>query len=279
MVITKSRAETLNLASIPVVILVGGLGTRAREVTKGLIPKHLIQLTENWTIIDFVCVKLQEAGFRQFVFCVGYRKKQIINHITRGNWIIKKGAIFSFLSEEKSLGPGGAVYQALRNCQFDNPATILSGDMFIPWSNLEEMNKFHLLGNSDITFGLTSKITKRTTDVGKILIDRSTRKLIKCYGRNEEVIAVPQNAIQLTSAGTCVLNPERYIDICRAFLTEHNLPDDSPISIRDDLLPWIEKKDYFTVRGFDLGGEALDIGTAEKVAYARANWKNYMVTV
>lgn len=224
-------------------------------------------------------MKLQEVGFRQFVFCVGHRKKQIIDHIAMGNWIIKKGTTFSFSSEEKPLGPDGAVYQALGNYQFDNPVAVLSGDMFIPWSSLEEMNRFHLLGNSDITFGLTSKITKLTTDIGKILIDRDTRKLIKCYGRNEEVIAMPKNAIQLTSAGTCVLNPKRYIKICRAFLTEHNLPDDSLISIRDDLLSWIEKKDSFIVRGFDLKGEALDIGTAEKVAYARANWKNYMVAV
>lgn len=268
--------ERIDLSRVPLIIPVGGLSTRAREITKDLIPKHLIHLNENFTILDFVCMKLQEVGFREFVFCVGYYKDQIIEHISKRRWILDEvNTRFSFSLETKPLGPDGATYHELKGKNYLNPVTIMPGDMFLPWHRLEAINRFHLTNGADITFGLTSVVTERTTDVGKILIEVDTNRLLKCYRRDEETKDVPANAIRLTSAGICVLNPQRYIQICEAYLGEYNLPDDSSISIRDNLLPWIGERSDYMVKGFDLEGEALDLGTSQNIKYGLENWMQY----
>lgn len=267
--------ERIDLSRVPMIIPVGGLGLRAREVTRDLIPKHLIQLSKDLTILDLVCIKLQEVGFREFVFCVAYRKDQILEHLSQQKWVIDGDTRFDFLVDKKPLGPDGAIYQALRDRSYTNPVTIVPGDMFLPWESLEFINRFHSTSGADITIGLTSVTTERTTDIGRILVNQDTNKLLRCFGRDEAIGHVPENAIRLTSAGMFVVNPLEYISIYDAYNDENCLNGDKQISMRDDLLPWMEQKGGYVVKGFDLKGEVLDLGTPRNIHYGLENWTRY----
>lgn len=62
-------------ADIPVVILCGGMGTRLREASEKL-PKPLVDIGGR-PILWHIMKLYGEAGFRQFVLCLGYKGAQI----------------------------------------------------------------------------------------------------------------------------------------------------------------------------------------------------------
>lgn len=57
-----------SLQDVHVILPVGGLATRALEVTEDKIPKHLIQLKNGKTVLGRVLHGLQSEGYKKFVF-------------------------------------------------------------------------------------------------------------------------------------------------------------------------------------------------------------------
>lgn len=268
--------EQLNPADIPVILPVGGLGTRAIEITKDLIPKHLIHLDRGLTILDLVCMKLQEVGFRNFLFCVAHHSEQIITHLSRKRWITHQGETkFEFAYDPKPLGADGAIYHAVKSRNFINPVLVMPGDMFLPWWSFGDMNAYHVISGSDITIGVTSVVSERTTDVGNIIVDSETNKIVKTLKRGDNTNDIPQGGVRLTSAGMFVLNPRIYMQIYEGFSTENGISEGTQVRMRDDLLPWMDAKGIYSIRGYDLKGEVLDLGTPDNILYGLQNWQRY----
>lgn len=65
-------------ASIPVVILAGGLGTRLREETE-FKPKPMVEIGER-PIIWHIMKHYTQYGYRKFVICLGYKGEMILNY-------------------------------------------------------------------------------------------------------------------------------------------------------------------------------------------------------
>lgn len=268
--------EDFDLSNSTVIVQVAGPGKRAIDITNAETSKHLIQLNANLTILDFVCIKLQEAGFRNFIFCLGYYKEQVKEHIYRQEWIAKGNSLkFSLSIEYKPLGPYGGVYHALKQMDLSHHVVVMPADLFLPWQCFKDIYQFHLLNNSDMTIALTSVVTERTAEAGKITIDRATNRLIRCYKRDEQVNDIPIDAIQLSSAGMTVINPTKFIQMCENFFIENNISNESYLSLRDHILPWIEHKSNYKVTGYDIKGEALDLGTPQNIKYAKENWEKF----
>tara|TARA_B100000963_G_scaffold41570_1_gene30948 strand:+ start:39702 stop:40409 length:708 start_codon:yes stop_codon:yes gene_type:complete len=66
------------MKNLPLVILAGGLGTRLSELTKK-IPKPLIKIG-NKPIIHHIIDHYAYYGVREFIICVGYKKKKFLNY-------------------------------------------------------------------------------------------------------------------------------------------------------------------------------------------------------
>ena len=279
-----SRALELNLSFTPenqapetttVIMPIGGLATRAREVTQDLIPKHLILLGDGRPVLDHVLRGLQNVGFKNFVFCVGQHKDKIIDFVNSGKWNIAD-ANYHFSEEEELLGPDGAVRHAINNLDIQGRAMIVPGDIMLPWRGLARMVDFHSRNGAGMTFGVTSHITERTTDIGKMVVEEDTGRLIWCYPREEQNPTGDRlRSRGLTSAASMVVSVSQYKEVIDAYTSECAAHGTKKISFRDEIAPWLIRNGEHQVYAFDVRGEVLDLGTPSTIAYGIEHWQNY----
>jgi NDP-sugar pyrophosphorylase family protein len=270
-----SQSELPPLSDTIVLMPIGGEATRAREVTKDKIPKHLIELSNGQPILEFVLHGLQRAGFRRFIFCAGKHKEKIIDHIATEEWVKNKDISYDFSVEEEPLGVDGAVMHAIESLNLKGQGMIIPGDILLPWNKLAAMNERHSHRRADVTLGVTSYITSRTTDVGRLVVEDKTDRLLWCYGRAEEPAEERLGSKRLTSAAATVISIARYVGICEAYRFSNPEHSNAPLSFRDHVAGWAARMPQFDIQAFDLCGEILDLGTPSNIYYGQNNWSQY----
>lgn len=99
--------------NIQVVVMMGGLGTRLKEYTADC-PKPLVDVNGR-AFFDYEFSLLLQAGFRKFLFCVGYRADMIMDHYGDGSeyGVRIDYSVDDIGPESKLLGTGGAIRKAL----------------------------------------------------------------------------------------------------------------------------------------------------------------------
>lgn len=88
----------------PVVIMAGGLGSRLGELTKD-IPKPMLTIG-NRPMLQHLVEQLSEQGFREFIFCVNYKKHIIKDYFGDGE---KLNVKIKYIEENNRLGTAGAL--------------------------------------------------------------------------------------------------------------------------------------------------------------------------
>lgn len=98
----------VDIASVPVAVLAGGLATRLRPVT-ATIPKSLVEVAGR-PFIDHQLALLHRAGVRRVVLCLGYLGEMVQEHLGDGS---AHGMMVSYSYDGPRLrGTGGALRQA-----------------------------------------------------------------------------------------------------------------------------------------------------------------------
>lgn len=114
-----------NLEDIQVVVLMGGLGTRLKEFTKEC-PKPLVQVCDK-PFFDYSLELLKKAGFKKYLFLIGYRAEMIEEYYGDGS---SQGITIDYCYDgEKLLGTGGAVRRAYDKLEDD--FLLMYGDSFM----------------------------------------------------------------------------------------------------------------------------------------------------
>lgn len=259
---------------VTVILPIAGKATRAREVTRDEMPKHLIRLGNGRPILDIICGHLQDSGFRKFVFGVSFLKEQLIDHITTGTWITSSDTTYAFSKEDEPRGTEHTILHAIGSLGLKGQATIIPGDIMVPWESLATLNRNHRQRGADVTLGLTSYLTDRTTDIGKMIVEEGTDRLLWCYGRTEQPPEPLSGSRNLTSGAVTVVSIERYTEMCDTYVRTH--PNGAAdLSLRDNVLSWALQGGDFSVQGYDMGGEVLDLGTPANIHHGQANWACY----
>lgn len=266
--------SSFELRDVTVLMPIGGLATRAAGVTKDQIPKHLIQLGNGRAVLDVICERLQGVGFRQFVFCVGHHKRKIMEHIGQEKWIHADDTAYRFSEERVPLGVDGAVVNAIQGLEIEGQGMIIPGDLLLSWEGLTKLNRQHAASGADVTLGVTSHITERTTDVGKIIAEEATNRLLWCYGRADEGGGDMAGALPLTSVGANVVSTARYVELCDTYLSSN--PTAKTLGLRDQVAGWAIRAGGFEMQACDIGGEILDLGTPVNIQYGQENWSDYV---
>jgi len=267
--------STFKLGDVWVVMPLGGRATRAKEVTKDAVPKHLLRLDNGETILSTVCRELQRVGFRRFVFCVGYLRDQIVDHIQDESWIWKDGVSYLFSEEDRPLGPDGAVLAAIKHWQLTGQAMMIPGDILLPWDEVANMHVAHSQRPPGVTSAVTSHEKRRMGELGRFVIETSTSRLRHVYGRGESVPPVESDELALTSAGALALSVDYFVEVCEAYAEAH--PGESrPFGMRDHVFPWAIEHGGFNLYGHDLQGEILDLGTPDDISFGQRNWRRYV---
>ncbi len=106
------------------IILVGGMGTRLREVVKD-VPKPMADINGK-PFLAYLMENMVHFGCEEFILCVGY-KREIIMDYFKDNFM---GVPVKYSVEEELLGTGGAIKQAFELFDVDR-AIILNGDTFV----------------------------------------------------------------------------------------------------------------------------------------------------
>jgi dTDP-glucose pyrophosphorylase len=106
----------------PVVLMLGGLGTRLRPLTQ-TVPKPMLKVG-NRPILEHILETLVSQGFTEFYFCINYLGNMIRAHFGDGtNWGVK----IHYVEEQQRMGTAGALSLLPHTMQM--PFLVMNGDL------------------------------------------------------------------------------------------------------------------------------------------------------
>lgn len=128
------------------IILAGGLGTRLRSVVKDL-PKPMADICGR-PFLSYLMDHLSAAGVDRALLSVGYRHEAVMGYFGHRY----KDMPVEYVIEEKPLGTGGAIREALKSAG-EGDFLVLNGDTFFNLS-IEGLFRAHLEKRPALTLSL-----------------------------------------------------------------------------------------------------------------------------
>src|SRR6202011_4931751 len=107
------------------VVLAAGRGTRMRELTLSM-PKPMIEICGK-PVLSYILEGLRDAGVRQTLIVVGYRKEVVVDHFGNGSAI---GIEIVYREQIRQDGTGKVVELAKEFCGSD-PFILSYGDILV----------------------------------------------------------------------------------------------------------------------------------------------------
>lgn len=127
----------------PVVLMVGGLGTRLRPLTDH-IPKPMLKVGGK-PILETIIEGFKQYGYTNFVLSVNYKKEIIQNYFQNGEAL---GVNITYVEETKRMGTAGAL--SLLKAKPTRPFFVMNGDL-LTQVNFDQLMEFHNEHNSMAT--------------------------------------------------------------------------------------------------------------------------------
>ena len=215
-----------------VMILAAGYGKRLAPITDTL-PKPLIKVGK-MSLIDRNINYLVHSGFHEIIINVSHHAEQIINHVNDNFPELN----ISFSIEDKPLGTGGGVYNALEKIG-DNP---------------------FLLTNADILHHINlKKLPKDVKAAHLVGINNPNHNPQGDFSIKDNIVEVHDNKNDQTWTGVSIINPAIFKD---------NQFDESIFDLWDSVLPnYIEQR---AVTGEVTTEPWIDVGTHERLKLANS---------
>ncbi|WP_373018331.1 nucleotidyltransferase family protein [Thiomicrorhabdus sp.] len=127
----------------PVVLMLGGLGTRLRPLTES-VPKPMLRVGDR-PILETIVTHIAEQGFVNFYFCINYLGEQIRSYFGDGSqW----GVNIEYVEEDERMGTAGAL--SLLPEKPDLPFVVMNGDLLTK-VDLTALLDFHTEHNNITT--------------------------------------------------------------------------------------------------------------------------------
>jgi D-glycero-alpha-D-manno-heptose 1-phosphate guanylyltransferase len=218
------------------IILAGGFGTRLRKTVPDL-PKPMAPVAGK-PFLEILLASLASKGFRRVVLSLGYMADTIVAHF--GDHFRDMSLVYEI--EREPLGTGGAIRQALTQCQTDH-AFVFNGDTFIDL----EVAEIELQWTTNRAPILVACSVPDTARYGRVLAAEG-----RVSGFSEKGVTGPG----LINAG-CYVLPPHLLD---------EFPCGQAFSLETDFLAKNVAKERFDL--FVTKGRFIDIGLPED--YQRA---------
>jgi D-glycero-alpha-D-manno-heptose 1-phosphate guanylyltransferase len=133
--------------SLEAIILAGGMGTRLAGRLDG-VPKPMASIAGR-PFLEILLGQLQRAGCTHAILSVGHLHEVIENYFGADF----RGVKISYAVEQKPLGTGGAIRNALREAT-DQSVLVLNGDTFLD-ADYAAMLRFHEAKAAALTIAVT----------------------------------------------------------------------------------------------------------------------------
>lgn len=230
----------LNIATVPVALLAGGLATRLRPITEK-IPKALVDI-DGRPFIDHQLALLHRNGIRRVVMCLGYRGEMVQEHCGDGARYDMQLA-YSF-DGEKLMGTGGALKRAAH--LLDDVFWVMYGDSYMDIDYRAVLDAFARSGAQGL---MTVLRNGNRWDKSNVVFKNG--KLVKYDKRN----VTPE--MDYIDYGVGILR--------RDVLSE--LPDDRPVDVAE---LYTRMVDEGRMIGYEVTNRFYEIGTPTALDEARA---------
>jgi len=211
------------LPTCPVLVLVGGMGTRLRSAYADG-PKALAPVGGK-PFLAYLLKLLADAGLSRVVLCVGYRADQIERWLGNGKDL---GLSVSYSREEEPMGTAGALKLAYSRYAKGERILAINGDSILQLS-LPAMWELHVSRRSDATIALAH--VPDVSRYGSVEVSENDEVILfreKC-GENysENFGAQRQPASGFINGGVYLFEPS----------VMESVPDGRPISLEREVLP------------------------------------------
>lgn len=231
----------------PVIIMAGGLGTRLKDLTQE-VPKPMLKVGQD-PILQHIINNFKQYGYNKILISVNYKAEIIENYFQDG---YAYGVKIEYIKEKKRLGTAGGI--RLAKDYLDKPFFVVNGDIFTNL-NFDNMMKFHLENNFDITVG-TKKYSYQIP-----------YGVIETKGKEIKEIKEKPEINYLINGGIYCLNPE-LIDY---------IPEDKYFEITD-LIDMCLKKGL-KVGNYEIKDYWMDIGKLEDYDKVNSYMKEIACTI
>ncbi len=151
--------KKLYLNEIPVVVMMGGFGTRMKPFTNFL-PKALIPVNGT-PVINLIMKNFKDNGFKKFFFLTHYKNEMI-------KALLKNEKNIKFLNEKKPLGTIGGI-NLIKKFNYKN-FVVTNCDTIIN-CNFSDIYDYHVKNKCDIT--IISSLNKVSIPYGVCKVDKS----------------------------------------------------------------------------------------------------------
>jgi D-glycero-alpha-D-manno-heptose 1-phosphate guanylyltransferase len=234
------------LAPPEAIVLVGGFGTRLRDVVADL-PKPLAPVSGR-PFIAYLLDGLAAGGLRHAVLATGYFA-ETVERVLGNDW---RGMRLSYSVEDSPLGTGGAVRRAARSAA-DGPLIVLNGDTYLEFDPIDFVRT---MVRSDAELGVALAAVPEVGRYGAVTME------------GERVVAFGEK----TGQGPGLINAGVYFLSREAVL---RLPNRETFSLeREVLMPAAAAG---TLCGYTRTARFLDIGIPEDYALAQTLAQDWRV--
>ena len=223
------------------IILCGGLATRLGETTKTL-PKILLEIAGK-TVLEWQIQLLTDAGVTTVVLASGHLHEVLYEHV--GNNYA--GMSIRYAKEEKRLGTGGAVQNAMQQIE-TSPFFVLNGDILLANFSMREMLVRFERGMAGV---LLSVHVPDIRPYGEIISDSAGK--IQAFREKQ-----PTYRAGYINGGIYLFDGS----IADAFPS-----DRETFSMERDVFPSVSN-----LYALQTDADWIDIGVPERLAYARAHF-------
>lgn len=172
-----------------VVIMAGGLGKRLGELTKET-PKPMLNVGDR-PMLRHLVEQFRDQGFRQFIFCLNYKKEVVREYFGSGE---KFGVKIDYIVEDKRLGTAGAL--SLIETELTCPFFVINADVLTN-TDFNRLLEFHEEKNNTAT--MCVRIYEQQVPYGVITVD--------AYSNIKSIKEKPHFSFNV-NAGIYVLDPE-----------------------------------------------------------------------
>lgn len=238
------RADSHSI-NVPVLLLVGGMGTRLRSVLFDK-PKPLA-LIGDISFLELLIMQLRAQGLKHLVLCTGFQAGQIRETIGVGQqWNVA----IDYSEEATPLGTAGAIKLAGRFVLEVPEFIVMNGDSFLEL-DFGQLVRFHREHG-----GLATIAVRRVPDAaryGTVKIDQENHVM-----RFSEKMGAREAGI--INGGVYLFNRD---------ILQH-IPD-GPCSLEKEVLPGLLSHGVFAL---EQNGMFIDIGTPEDYARAQALYQS-----
>ena len=224
------------------IVLCGGLSTRLGDITKDT-PKILLEIG-NRTILDIQLELLKEAEVDQAILASGHLHQVLYDQVGDS----RSGVKIQYAKEEKRLGTGGAIKNAMRHI-LTEPFFALNGDILIKDFLVSDMlGKFA----QKMEGMILATPMEDVRDFGEIVSNSEGK--ITAFKEKQE----PKRSGYI-NGGVYLFNQS----------IENYFPPQDNFSVERDVFPSAE-----ALYAFQTEAELIDVGVPHRLDYARKHFGN-----